>query len=69
MKKLFLILLAGLLPLMAQAAAKKRPNILFIIADDQSPFDFKTYNPASELVIPNTLPASAKISENVRRGL
>jgi hypothetical protein len=25
-------------------AADKRPNILFIIADDQSPFDFKTYN-------------------------
>jgi choline-sulfatase len=52
MKKLFLILLAGLLPLMAQAEAKKRPNILFIIADDQSPFDFKTYNPASALDSP-----------------
>jgi len=52
MKKLFLILLAGLLPLMVQADAKKRPNILFIIADDQSPFDFKTYNPASALDSP-----------------
>ena len=52
MKKLFLILLVGLLPLMAQAEAKKRPNILFIIADDQSPFDFKTYNPVSALDSP-----------------
>ena len=33
-------------------AADKRPNILFIIADDQSPFDFKTYNPASGLETP-----------------
>lgn len=31
---------------------KKRPNILFIIADDQSPFDFKTYNPTSQLHAP-----------------
>ena len=30
----------------------KRPNLLFIIADDQSPFDFKTYNPCSELDAP-----------------
>ncbi|SVB72866.1 uncharacterized protein METZ01_LOCUS225720, partial [marine metagenome] len=30
-------------------AAGKRPNILFIIADDQSPFDLKVYNPRSEL--------------------
>ena len=31
--------------------------------------NYLLYNPTSELVIPNTLPASAKISENVRRGL
>jgi hypothetical protein len=31
---------AGLFPLMVQAEAKKRPNILFIVADDQSLFDF-----------------------------
>jgi choline-sulfatase len=37
--------------LFAQAAAK-RPNILFILADDQSPFDLKMYNPASELDTP-----------------
>ena len=32
--------------------AEKRPNILFIIADDQSPFDLKIYNPKSELDTP-----------------
>jgi arylsulfatase A-like enzyme len=30
----------------------KRPNILFIIADDQSPFDLKTYNSSSTLDTP-----------------
>lgn len=30
----------------------KRPNILFIIVDDQSPFDLKIYNPKSELQTP-----------------
>ena len=33
--------------------SEKRPNILFIIADDQSPFDFKFYNPRSTLNAPN----------------
>jgi arylsulfatase A-like enzyme len=33
-------------------AADKRPNILFILADDQSPFDLKMYNPKSELDTP-----------------
>ena len=33
-------------------AAAKRPNILFIIADDQSPFDFKFYNQRSALDAP-----------------
>ena len=36
----------------ANAEAAKRPNILFIIADDQSPFDFKTYDPSSPLDAP-----------------
>lgn len=31
---------------------KKRPNILFIISDDQSPFDFKFYNKNSTLDSP-----------------
>ena len=30
-----------------------RPNILIIMADDQSPFDLKTYNPKSALSTPN----------------
>jgi len=37
----------------ATAAEKKRPNILFIIADDQSPFDLKVYDPKSPLDSPN----------------
>ena len=35
------------------ASAVERPNILFIIVDDQSPFDLKTYNPQSALHAPN----------------
>lgn len=34
-------------------AADQRPNILFILVDDQSPFDLKTYDPASPLDTPN----------------
>jgi choline-sulfatase len=34
------------------AAAETRPNILFILVDDQSPFDLKIYNPTSELETP-----------------
>lgn len=36
----------------ATAADTRRPNILFIIADDQSPFDLKMYNPDSTLETP-----------------
>ncbi|MFB9052658.1 sulfatase-like hydrolase/transferase [Formosa undariae] len=32
---------------------KKRPNFLFVLADDQSPFDLKIYNPNSILDTPN----------------
>ncbi len=35
------------------AAEAKRPNILFILADDQSPFDLKCYNSQSPLETPN----------------
>ena len=35
------------------SAEAQRPNILFIIVDDQSPFDLKVYNPASELDTPH----------------
>ncbi|MEE2946720.1 MAG: sulfatase-like hydrolase/transferase, partial [Verrucomicrobiota bacterium] len=33
-------------------ADTRRPNFLFIIADDQSPLDFKFYNPKSQLNAP-----------------
>ena len=32
---------------------KKRPNFLFVLVDDQSPFDLQTYDPASILETPN----------------
>ena len=34
------------------AAEARRPNILFILVDDQSPFDLKLYNPGSALQTP-----------------
>ncbi|WP_419195178.1 sulfatase-like hydrolase/transferase [Novipirellula herctigrandis] len=34
-------------------AEEKRPNFLFILADDQSPFDLKIYDPKSPLDTPN----------------
>ncbi|WP_372722479.1 sulfatase-like hydrolase/transferase [Novipirellula sp.] len=50
----------AMIPLAADAVATerendspKRPNILFIIVDDQSPEDFKFYNPKSTLHSPN----------------
>lgn len=42
----------GCLPVKAASRAK-RPNLLFIIVDDQSPFDLKTYNRDSILDTPN----------------
>ena len=33
-------------------ASDKRPNILFVLVDDQSPWDLKAYNPASKLDSP-----------------
>lgn len=47
MKTLHLLLLFAATSLLAA-----RPNILFIIADDQSPFDFEFYNPDSTLESP-----------------
>ena len=51
-------LLAAMLCLLTAAPAgfakePKRPNILFIIADDQSPFDLKVYDSTSQLDTPN----------------
>ena len=45
------ILLTVMLPAL-DAAAPKRPNILYILVDDQSPFDLPVYNPASVLQTP-----------------
>jgi len=39
--------------LLIPCSADDRPNILFILADDQSPFDLKAYNPDSDLETPN----------------
>ncbi len=36
----------------AASVNDKKPNILFILADDQSPFDLKMYNPDSILDTP-----------------
>lgn len=36
-----------------QVGDRKRPNILFIIVDDQSPFDLKVYDSDSQLDTPN----------------
>jgi choline-sulfatase len=52
----FLVFLSALLCLPClpwSAHAATRPNILFIIVDDQSPLDFKLYNPRSTLRTPN----------------
>ncbi len=54
MKKSPLLLLLGIivLGLSASGATPKHPNILFILVDDQSPFDLKIYNPKSALDTP-----------------
>jgi len=53
MKRLTLLLLSLGLFVGWANAAEKRPNILFILVDDQSPWDFKFYNPVSNLRSPN----------------
>lgn len=54
MKTLFSALTAAVLSASSSLAAEaKRPNILFILTDDQSPFDFKFHNPQSTLESPN----------------
>jgi len=44
---------ADLLAQAKPAGQDKRPNLLFIIVDDQSPWDLKVYNPATLLQTPN----------------
>ena len=48
------------LVLFATTARGDRPNILFILADDQSPFDLKMYNPASTIDTPVLEQSAAK---------
>jgi arylsulfatase A-like enzyme len=44
---------AFILAVSSRAADQRRPNILFILTDDQAPSDFKFYNPQSTLDSPN----------------
>ncbi|MDB4585906.1 sulfatase-like hydrolase/transferase, partial [Akkermansiaceae bacterium] len=39
--------------LFTASLSAKKPNFLFIIVDDQSPFDLKVYDPKSALETPN----------------
>jgi arylsulfatase A-like enzyme len=48
-----LITIALILSAFLHAAEPRKPNILFILTDDQSPFDFKFHNPQSTLDSPN----------------
>ncbi|MGJ8723211.1 MAG: sulfatase-like hydrolase/transferase [Roseibacillus sp.] len=52
MKRLTSLLTAPVLALALTLSASERPNILFIIADDQSPFDLKVYDSSSPLETP-----------------
>ncbi len=52
MKRITLLLFSLLTVASSFAAEQKRPNILFIIADDQSPLDFNFYNPETALQTP-----------------
>lgn len=52
MRALCLFLLSFVM-LASSFGAERRPNILFILVDDQSPFDLKLYNPLSTLETPN----------------
>jgi choline-sulfatase len=53
MRLVLLILFTSFVILVSSFAAEKRPNLLFILVDDQSPFDLKLYNPQSTLETPN----------------
>jgi len=50
---LFLIVGLNLFSTTDLTFAEQRPNFLFIIVDDQSPYDLKIYNPQSTLETPN----------------
>jgi arylsulfatase A-like enzyme len=51
-----ILILTGILALLcgpSYSAEAKRPNLLFILVDDQSPFDLKIYDPDSKLETPH----------------
>ncbi len=52
MKRITLLLSMLLIVATSFAAKQRRPNILFIIADDQSPLDFDFYNPKTAMQTP-----------------
>lgn len=62
MSRLHAILLAALAVALSQGSsrAEDRLNFLLIVADDQSPFDLKMYNPQSTLETPNLDRLAAK---------
>lgn len=61
MKIAFLLIAVSLLSIpLGDAAEGKKPNILFILVDDQSPFDFSFYNPDSTLEAPNIAQLAAE---------
>lgn len=52
LNKVFIVLTASII-MMGCQQEQKRPNFLFVLVDDQSPFDLKTYDPKSILETPN----------------
>ncbi|NCF94265.1 MAG: sulfatase-like hydrolase/transferase, partial [Verrucomicrobiaceae bacterium] len=52
LRKIYIWSLLCSLSALLAATGAERPNILFIIADDQSPFDLKIYDPESSLQTP-----------------
>lgn len=53
MQTKFTTIAAALILAVATHGAERKPNILFILADDQAPFDLKLYNPKSTLETPH----------------
>ena len=62
------LVLAAAFAFSTGVVAGEQPNILFILVDDQSPFDLKVYNPKSPLQTP-TLDRLGGGGHGVRRRL
>lgn len=52
-EKLAKQVVASIRETLSHSTKHKRPNILFVLVDDQSPFDLQVYNPKSILETPN----------------